>query len=123
MRTGRIPMGAMMAEMVGGCLMAAFTGETPDIVQETLKPERIMENGRATIFFWKDGTKTIVKLQKGDEPDIYGAYANAIAKKVFGSRTAFKAVIDDMLQVETKKGDSDGTIPTSAESISGNRTV
>ncbi len=103
----------MMAEMLGDCLMAAFTGGTPEIIQETLKPEKIMEHGRATIFFWKDGTKTVVKLQEGDEPDIYGAYAHAIGKKIFGSRTAFKNVIDDMLQVETKKGDSDEAIPTS----------
>ncbi|MDD3571223.1 MAG: hypothetical protein PHY44_09005 [Lachnospiraceae bacterium] len=85
----------------------------PRIIQEMLKPEKIMQHGRATIFFWRDGTKTVVKLQEGDEPDIYGAYANAVAKKVFGSRTAFKNVIDDMLQVETKKGDSDGVVPTS----------
>lgn len=93
---------------------------TPKIIQEMFKPEKVMQQGKATIFFWKDGTKTVVKLQKGDSGDIYDAFAAAVTKKMFGSRTALKKVMNDMLQVETKKGDSDEAIPTSAGSISKN---
>lgn len=42
---------------------------------------------------------------------------------MLSGRIPTSSLIDNMLQVETKKGDSDGTIPTSAESVSGNRTV
>ena len=60
-----------------------------------LEPKRIIKNGIATIVFWNDGTKTIVKCAEDDEPDDYMAFCAAYCKKVFGSNSHLKRVIKD----------------------------
>lgn len=49
--------------------------------------KKIICNGPATIFFWSDGTKTIIKDEDGigctDEEDLYNAFCIAFTKKVF----------------------------------------
>lgn len=59
-----------------------------------LKVEKIITNGQATIVFWNDRTKTIVKRDNYDEDDLYDAVANALAKKIFGSTSKFHKIID-----------------------------
>lgn len=59
-----------------------------------LKVEKIITNGPATIVFWNDRTKTIVKRDNYDEDDLYDAVANALAKKIFGSTSRFHKAID-----------------------------
>lgn len=59
-----------------------------------LKVEKIITNGPATIVFWNDRTKTIVKRDIDDEDDLYDAVANALAKKIFGSTSKFHKIID-----------------------------
>ena len=84
-------------------------------------PERILKSGIATIVFWKDGTKTIIKLPDGDTPDDYSAFTAALAKKIFGSNSKVKKVIRTKTEVqEPKKGDSDEVIQTSAGNVSKN---
>ena len=43
-------------------------------------------NNPATIVFWADGTKTVVKRQKGDRFDKEKGLAMAIVKKLFGNK-------------------------------------
>ena len=59
-----------------------------------LQPERIIFNEPATIVFWEDGTKTIVKAMENDEYDPEVGFAMAYCKKIFGSdyRRIFKDV-------------------------------
>ena len=58
-------------------------------------PKRIVRNGPATIVFWEDGTKTIVK-RSPDEPDnAYAAFTAALGIKVFGSNSKLKRIIKD----------------------------
>lgn len=45
----------------------------------------IIFNGPATIILWRDGSKTVVKQQKGDRWDPEKAVAMAVMKKVFGT--------------------------------------
>lgn len=56
--------------------------------------DRILVNGPATIVWWNDGTKTVVKISeddiKDDKYDLYTAIAYALAKKHFGTNSAFK---------------------------------
>lgn len=59
-----------------------------------LKVEKIITSGPATIVFWNDRTKTIVKRDNYDEDDLYDAVANALAKKIFGSTSKFHKTID-----------------------------
>lgn len=56
-------------------------------------PKRILRCGIATIVFWADGTKTVVK-RAPDEPDnAYAAFTAALAIKTFGSNSKVKKII------------------------------
>lgn len=63
----------------------------------------VIFNDPATIVFWSDDTKTIVKCQK-DTGDVYSketGLAMAIAKKAYGNRSNFNDILNRWL--ETKK--------------------
>lgn len=63
-----------------------------------LQIQRIIFNNLATIVFWEDGTKTVVKISDSDmedgKYDIYAGVSYAIAKKLFGTNSAFKREVD-----------------------------
>ena len=70
-----------------------------------LMPDRILKSGNATIVFWNDGGKTIVKRAE-DEPDNeYTAFTAALAKRVFGSNNAIKKIIKTKTEVQKLKDD------------------
>lgn len=46
----------------------------------------VIFNNPATIVFWMDGTKTVVKCQEGDEYDPEKGLAMAISKKALGNK-------------------------------------
>jgi hypothetical protein len=53
------------------------------------------EDSKTTIVIWKDNTKTVVK-SNGDEdfiPEV--GFAEALAKKIYGSRNAFLRVVEN----------------------------
>ena len=50
-------------------------------------PKKIIYNGPATIVFWDDGTKTIVKRSKKEKDNKYNAFCAALAKKVYGNNS------------------------------------
>lgn len=56
-------------------------------------PKKIIINGPATIFFWKDGGKTVVKCMEGDRDDLYNAYCIAVTKRLAGSNSKIKSVL------------------------------
>ena len=74
------------------------------ILRVHLDPQRILRHGIATIVFWRDGTKTVVK-RHADEPDNeYTAFCAALAVKVFGSNSQIKSVLRHKTEtVEPKK--------------------
>ena len=51
--------------------------------------ERVLFNDPATIVFWTDGTKTVVKCRKGDKWDAEKGLAMACAKKLMGNREGY----------------------------------
>ena len=60
----------------------------------------VIFNDPATIVFWSDGTKTIVKCQK-DTGDVYSketGLAMAIAKKAYGNRSNFNDILNRWLE-------------------------
>lgn len=72
-------------------------------IGETCNPPRIEKNGIATIVFWNDGTKTVVK-RGADEPDSdYAAFTAALAIKTFGSNSAVKRIVAGTKEQEPKK--------------------
>lgn len=58
---------------------------------------RVIFNNPATIVFWDDGTKTVVKTMTGDKYDpLYGT-AMATTKKLYGSNSKFKRVVEKFI--------------------------
>lgn len=51
--------------------------------------KNVIFNDPATIVFWEDGTKTVVKCQDGDEFDPEKGLAMAIAKKAYGNKCSY----------------------------------
>ena len=51
--------------------------------------KKVIFNDPATIVYWKDGTKTIVKCQKGDNFDSEKGFAMAFLKKCWGNKGNF----------------------------------
>lgn len=60
------------------------TQKLADRMSLTIK--NVIFNDPATIVFWQDGTKTVVKCQDGDKFDPEKGLAMAIAKKVYGNQ-------------------------------------
>ena len=56
-------------------------------------PIKIIKQGPATIVFWRDGTKTVVKRAEGEPDDDYAAFTAAVAKKVYGSGSKIKSLL------------------------------
>lgn len=51
--------------------------------------KNVIFNDPATIVFWDDGTKTVVKCQDGDEFDPEKGLAMAIVKKTYGNKGSY----------------------------------
>lgn len=65
--------------------------------------KKIVRNGPATIVFWDDGTKTIVKRAEGSKDDIYMAFCCAFTKKMLGNNSRIKRIIFNNLIEEGEK--------------------
>lgn len=53
------------------------------------KIQKVIFNDPATIVFWPDGSKTVVKCQVGDVYDPEKGLAMAIVKKVYGNKGSY----------------------------------
>ena len=67
------------------------------------EPKRIIKSGPCTIVFWNDGTKTVVKRSEDDAEDDYSAFTAALAKKVYGSTSAVKRIVERTEAQKEKK--------------------
>ena len=70
-------------------------------------PIKIIKNGPATVVFWKDGTKTVVKCAPETTPSDYDAFTAALAIKIFGNNSRLKKMIKFLTVVDNpnkKKG-------------------
>lgn len=62
--------------------------------------DRVIAHDPATIIYWKDGTKTVVKCMPGDEYDVEKGIAMAVIKHLLGNKyVTFKK----FLQSESEK--------------------
>ena len=59
-----------------------FLNNTPEV-------KKVIFNDPATIVYWKDGTKTVVKCQKSDDFDPEKGFAMAFLKKCWGNKGNF----------------------------------
>ena len=62
------------------------------------KPMKVIFNNPATIAFWKDGTKTVVKCHNGDEYSPIIGLAMCICKKYFGNTGYFNEVFKEFVE-------------------------
>ena len=69
--------------------------------------KRIIFSPPATIVFWEDGDKTVVKTAPDDKYSPYFGFVSALAKKVYGSSSAVKAIIDRFLPDDFEGGNAD----------------
>jgi hypothetical protein len=67
------------------------------------KVKRIIFNDPATIVFWEDGTKTVVKCMQGYEFSEYYGFVCALAKKLYGSNSKVVSVIKKHATTVEKK--------------------
>lgn len=71
-----------------------------DRVQKRYTIKKVIQNGNATIVFWADKTKTVVRRKNDDVFDLYAAVAQALAKKMYGSTMFFHKQIDKNLIIQ-----------------------
>ena len=67
------------------------------------EPKRIIFNGPATIVFWKDGTKTVVKAEN-EEFDAEKGVAMAYLKKFLGNKGNYFNTIKKAIKMGEKNG-------------------
>jgi len=82
-------------------------------------PERILYNDPATIVFWKDGTKTVVKKSKEEKFNKYNAFCAALAKKIFENNSRVNKIVQS--GVNQKPGIADTKATKTSKYISSKR--
>lgn len=75
-------------------LLSGTSPIQPPVAKFNLIPNRILVSGNATIVFWADNTKTIVRCAEGTEPNTYNAYTAALAIRLYGSNSHLKKLIE-----------------------------
>ena len=61
----------------------------PDVIKVVFNPP-------ATIVFWEDGEKTVVKCAEGQVFDRYAGFCAAVCKRLFGSTAAGKELMESV---------------------------
>ena len=61
------------------------------------------ETKRTVCVKWKDGKTTKVKLMEGDTWDIYNAFCIACAKRMYGSNSKLKKLVDEHTDIYKEK--------------------
>jgi hypothetical protein len=77
-------MGVDYEKAIKGLEAITFT-----ISPKVVSIEKVIYNNPATVVYWSDKTKTVVKCQPGDEFDNERGLALAISKKFFGNKGNF----------------------------------
>lgn len=65
--------------------------------------KKVIFNGPATIVFWDDNTKTVVKCSDGDIYDKRVAILYAIGKKMYGNNSQLNKFFDKYIPKEEEK--------------------
>lgn len=91
-------------------------------IPDNLLPKQIIYSNPATIVFWGDGTKTVVKVSDKENFNPYYGFCAALAKKVYGNNSLVNKIVgggvyDTPKDKKKKKpqkdipGKNSGTIP------------
>lgn len=63
---------------------------------------KVIHNKGATVVWFGDGEKVVVKKAKGDKDSVYSAVAYAIAKRLYKNNTNFKKKVDEAVVCNAK---------------------
>ena len=67
--------------------------EDRNTTMNSVDVQKVIFNPPATIVFWSDGTKTVVKRMHGEPFDMYHGFTAALAKKVYGNSTRVRKIV------------------------------
>lgn len=70
------------------------------VQQHCFNIEKVIFNDPATIVFWADGTKTVVKCGEEDVYDYQTGLLMCIAKKAFGNKGKFNDILREWIPEE-----------------------
>lgn len=70
-----------------------FRQEDHNTTMNSVDVQKVIFNPPATIVFWSDGTKTVVKTMSGESFDMYHGFTAALAKKVYGNSTRVRKIV------------------------------
>lgn len=74
-----------------------------DKPRQPITVDHIFYDDVATVVFWTDGTKTVVKCAEGTPYDEYSAFCIALAKKIYGNNSALKRAIKNHARYSKKR--------------------
>ena len=74
--------------------------------------ERILRSGNATIVFWDDGDKTIVKKAPDEADSDYIAFTAALGKKIYGSNSKLSRFIKSKIEYQKPKEPKKTALPS-----------
>ena len=66
----------------------------PPALRSLPHPDRVIINGPATIIYWNDGTKTVVKCQPGDTFNAETGLMAAMLKRYMGNDNTYNKVLN-----------------------------
>ena len=72
-------------------------------LNENLKITKVIFNNPATIVFWSDGTKTVVKCGEGETFDEEKGFAIACTKKMFGNNHIYYGKMQKAIEKAVRK--------------------
>lgn len=86
-------------------LVPTHSGRYPwgDKSRQPITVDHIFYDDVATVVFWTDGTKTVVKCAEGTKYDEYAAFCIALAKKIYGNNSALKRAIKNHARYSKKR--------------------
>lgn len=81
-----------------------FVGEVADFriisFKQMMTPKKVIFNNPATIVYWEDGSKTVVKCGSGDMYDCEKGFAMCVLKRLYGDdfHRLLKTHVPDKIQ-------------------------
>ena len=88
-----------------GWVEATIKAHMIDKKPSSFEIEKVIFNDPATIVFWADGTKTVVKCGEGDVYDYQTGLLMCIAKKAFDNKGKFNNILREWIPEEEEKED------------------
>jgi len=80
--------------------IAEYYWNTENVWFETTVPkvEKVLFHPPATVVFWADGTKTVVRTMPGDVFDEHVGFMAAVTRKLFGGHNQYKKYIKNAVR-------------------------